>query len=233
MKINTIESERVFSALKSSISKLKKENSEKENPQSIELIAEFDFGIKKYSEENFPAKFSILNDESQESNKIIIHTVLNGILYNKTLLKKVEENQARPANQGTTTTEPPKENSVLNSSAMDQLNQMLSMRDEMMNRLLLQGDKLNQARQEMTEKSFLMQMEALKTLQDQKVDTILELSKQKTELEVEKAKITYQQGTQFWQELVKEGISVFKENPKIILDAVDFIKLLKAKPVED
>lgn len=230
MKQNIIESDKVFSSLKSQISKLKKENSEKEIPQNIELIAEFDYEVKKYSEENFPAKFAIIEEESKGSDKIIIHTILGGILYNKTPLKKMAETQ--PTIQ--TVTPPPetKQDSAFTSQAFDQLNQMLNMRDEMMNRLLLQGDKLSQARQEISEKGFQIQLEAMKSLSDQKIDTILELSKQRTELEVEKAKISYQQGSQFWQELIMEGITVFKENPKLIVDAVDFIRELKAKPVE-
>jgi hypothetical protein len=227
MKTNIIESEKVFSALKSSISKLKKENSEKETPQNIELITEFDFDVKKYSDENFPAKFSIIEEESKGSEKIIVHTVLGGVLYNKTILKKMVETQ--PTIQA-----PPqdtKQDSAFNSQAFDQLNQMLNMRDEMMNRLLMQGDRLAQQRAEITEKGFQIQLEAMKSLSDQKIDTILELAKQRTELEVEKAKVSYQQGSQFWQELLKEGITVFKENPKIIIDAVDFIRELKAKPV--
>lgn len=227
MKTNIIESEKVFSALKSSISKLKKENSEKETPQNMELITEFDFDVKKYSDENFPAKFSIIEEESKGSEKIIVHTVLGGVLYNKTILKKMVETQPtiQPPPQET------KQDSAFNSQAFDQLNQMLNMRDEMMNRLLMQGDRLAQQRAEITEKGFQIQLEAMKSLSDQKIDTILELAKQRTELEVEKAKVSYQQGSQFWQELLKEGITVFKENPKIIIDAVDFIRELKAKPV--
>ncbi|MCG6152597.1 hypothetical protein [Leptospira bandrabouensis] len=123
--------------------------------------------------------------------------------------------------------------SIFSTSAMDQLNQMLNMRDEMLNRLLLQGEKLTEARQELTNNSFRMQIETMKDLQDKKVETLIELANQRTELEVEKAKITYQQGTGFWQELIKEGIGVFKENPNIILDTVDFIKQLRAKPVTE
>ena len=230
MKTNVIESEKVFSALKSSISKLKKENSEKEIPQTIELLAEFDFEVKKYTDENFPAKFSIIEEESKESDKIIIHTILGGTLYNKNVLRKMVETQA-PTQQVTAQAEP-KQESVFTSQTLEQFNEMLKMRDDMMNRLLMQGDKLSQARQENSEKGFQIQLEALKNLSDQKIDTILELSKQRTEIEVEKVKITYQQGSQFWQELLKEGIAVFKENPSIIIDAVDFVRELKAKRVE-
>ena len=232
MKTNSIESERVHTNLKSQISKLKKENSERENPQTIELTAEFDFEVKKYTEENFPAKFQILEEESKGSDKIIIHTILGGVLYNKTVLKKMVETQPAPTQPQHTQESAPKNESIFTASAMDQLNQMLNMRDEMMNRLLLQGDKLAQTRQEISEKGFQMQLETIKTLSDQKMEILLDLAKQKTELEVEKIKVGFQQGSQFWQELLKEGISVFKENPNIIVDTVDFIRELKAKRVE-
>ncbi|TGM28250.1 hypothetical protein [Leptospira levettii] len=225
MKINTIESERVFSSLKSSISKLKKENLEKENPQTIDLLAEFDHNVKKYTEENFPAKYSIIEEESNGSEKITIHTILGGILYNKTLLKNMIENQPQ------TIQETPKQDPVLTSPAFDQLNQMLNMRDAMMNRLLQQGDELTQARMKISEEGFRSQIEAYKSLAEQEKRILLELSEQKAKLEIEKVQIQSQQGYQFWQELLKEGITVFKENPNIILDTVDFIKQLKAKPV--
>ncbi|MDF3821536.1 hypothetical protein P3G55_16650, partial [Leptospira sp. 96542] len=186
--------------------------------------------VKKYSEENFPAKFLILDEESKGSDRIIIHTILGGVLNNKTLLKRMTESQQSPPTQiePEGQKQPP---SIFTESAMDQLNQMLTMRDQMMNRLLSQGDKLAETRQEISEKAFQAQLESMQSMTNQKIETILELSKQRTELEVEKVKVTYQQGQQFWQELVMEGISVFKENPKIIIDAVDFIRELKAKPV--
>lgn len=227
MKTNTVESEKVFSALKSSISKLRKENSEKEIPQSIELIAEFDFETKKYTDENFPAKLMILDEESKQSDKIVIHTILGGVLYNKTLLKKMAEQSAPMQKEPTQE----KGDSVFSSPAMDQLNQMLNMRDAMMNRLLLQGDELSQVRMKLVEEGFKNQLDAFKNMADQEKRILLELSEQKAKLEVEKIQVQSQQGYQFWQELLKEGIGVLKENPNLILDTVDFIKQIKAKPV--
>jgi hypothetical protein len=230
MKTNSIESERVFSALKSSISKLKKENSERENPQTIELKAEFDHSVKNYTDDNFPAKFSILDEESNGSEKIIIHTILGGILYNKTLLKNIT--QTAPPPQPNQSQETKKEDPVMSSPAFEQLNQMLDMRDKMLNRLLEQGDQLSQARMKLIEEGFKGQLEGFKNMATQEKQILLELAEQRMKVEVERVQVQNQQGYVFWQEILKEGINVFKENPSILLDAVDFVKTLKAKSVE-
>ncbi len=224
MKTNTTDSERAFTNLKVNISKLKKEILEMEETPKVEFIVEFDQESKKYSLETFPVKFSILENEDVHSDKIVVHTLINGSLYNKTTLKWMVEKEIAQNKS-----EQPREN--FSSPMLDQLDKMLSMRDEMMNRILKQSDEMQAQRLELNSKMFTSQVESVKRMADEEKRILLELSKQQAELEVKKVQLEYQNGSQFWQNLLTSGIELVKENPSMLVDAIDLIKTIRSKQV--